>query len=443
MRKSFLAGSAALAALSAMDINSLNDDAAFRRVKNAGGGGDDEDEAKALAKSISELGRDLKARDEAMTEAIGKAEAEAKAAGKLSEETQAKLKDFVEKSAEMLGRLTELEQKAARSTSGGGMGGGSIKSLGEQFAESDDVVTFLKSGQAAKGRAGMRVKAITSATADANGSAGALLEPLRIPGIIAPPDRELRVRGLITPGRTSSSSIEYVQETGFTNNAAMVAETAQKPESTMKFAEETTPVRTMAHWVHASKQILDDVPQLVSYIDARLRYGLALVEDAQLLLGDGTGQNLLGIIPQATAFDESRRKAGDTKIDTLRRAMTQARLAQYPVSGFVMHPNDWEDIELTKTDDGAYLFANPQGLAGPTLWGRPVVETDAMPEGEFLTGAFRLGAQVFDREDANVEISTEDRDNFIKNMITIRAEERLALAVYRPEAFITGEFDAG
>ncbi len=231
-----------------------------------------------------------------------------------------------------------------------------------------------------------------------------------------------------------------MQETGFTNLAAIVSETVQKPESDLDFELKTTPVVTIAHWVQASKQILDDAPMLASYIDGRLRYGLMYVEELQLLKGSGTGGNLDGIHTQATAFVPAFAVVMQQHIDELRLALLQAELAEYPATGIVTNPINWARIELTKTSDGQYLFANPTQMSGPNLWGKPVVATQAMDEDEFLVGAFRLGAQLFDREDANVLISTEDRDNFIKNLVTIRAEERLGLAVYRPEAFIKGIF---
>lgn len=284
------------------------------------------------------------------------------------------------------------------------------------------------------------MKAITSLTSGA-GAAGDLIVPQRQPGIVRQPDRQMTIRDLLTVGRTTSNSIEFVQETGFTNAAAPVAEGATKPESSLEFNLQSTPVRTIAHWIQASKQILQDVPALQSYIDTRMRFGLMIVEEDQILSGDGTGQNLLGLIPQATPFDTGRVRPGDTRIDIVRRAMTQVRLAEYRADAIVLHPSDWEEIELTKTDEGAYVWANPRGLLGPTLWGLPVIDTTAVEEGEFLVGNFQMAAMLWDREDAVVDISTEDRDNFIKNMVTIRAEERLALEVSRPEALIYGDFE--
>jgi HK97 family phage major capsid protein len=277
----------------------------------------------------------------------------------------------------------------------------------------------------------------------AAGSAGDLIVPDRLPGIIVPGQRRLTVRDLLTPGRTASTSVQYVKETGFTNAAATVAETtgALKPQSDIKFDIATTSVTTIAHWVLATRQILDDAPMLQSYIDGRLRYGLALVEENQLLNGGGTGTDLHGIYTQASAFAAPITiPATVTKIDVLRLAMLQAALAELPTTGAVMHPTDWASIELLKETTGAYLIGNPQGTLSPTLWGMPIVTTQAIAQDKFLTGAFRLGAQIFDRWDARVEISTEDDQNFRKNLVTILAEERLGLAVYRPEAFIKGDF---
>src|SRR5690606_16006781 len=178
-------------------------------------------------------------------------------------------------------------------------------------------------------------------------------------------------------------------------------------------------------------------------IDQRLIYGLAYYEENQLLNGDGTGQNLHGILPQATAFAVPAGTVTPTPmtaIDTLRIAMLQAALAEYPATGHVLNPIDWAGIELTKDSEGRYIIGNPQGTAQPTMWGLPVVSTQAMTAGSFLTGAFKLGAQIFDRWDARVEVGYVN-DDFIRNLVTILAEERLALAVYRPEAFVTGSIN--
>ena len=333
-------------------------------------------------------------------------------------------------------RLDDMEQKQARR---GNDEPEQQKSLGRQLYDSDQFKSFVENPRAG-GRATLQVKAdLTSATTEAPGSAGALTTAQRQPGIIAPPNQVLRIRDLIAPGRTDSNSIEYVRETGFTNNAAaQSAEGALKAQSDLQFDDETVPVRTLAHFIKASRQILDDASQLESYIGQRLLYGLKLVEDRQLLNGDGLTGNLKGIIPQATAFADPATLATYTIMDQLRLAMLQAVLAEYPASGHVLNPIDWTKIELTKDNDGRYIIGQPQGTASPTLWGLPVVTTQAMGAGKFLTGAFDMAAQVFDRQQSSVAVATQNEDDFVKNKVTILCEERLALAVYRPEAFITG-----
>lgn len=268
-----------------------------------------------------------------------------------------------------------------------------------------------------------------------------VIEPHRLPGIDQMPKQRLFIRDLISPGRTKSNLIFWIQQTGFTNAAAAVLENVLKPESGIEFAEKTTPVRTIAHTFNASKQILDDMTQLASLVDDEMRYGLKQVEETEILFGDGTGAHLEGIIPQASIFDANFDVPSQSGIDDLRLAMLQAQLARLPATGHVLHFIDWARIELTKDELGRYILANPSQLSVPTLWGLPIVQTETPAFiGKFLTGAFRMGAQLFDREEANVVISTENRDNFEKNMITIRCEERLALAVKRPEAFIYGSF---
>lgn len=338
-------------------------------------------------------------------------------------------------------RLDDFEQKMART----GGGDEQALSVGQQFVGSDEFKAL--GGSMSKGRTlTVEMKAITSLSTNADGSAGALTRAERVAGMMTSlPNRQLRVRDLIAPGTTSASSIEYPQETGFTNNAGMTAEGTLKPESSLKYGLKNAPVRKIAHWMRASNEILADAPALQSMIDERLRYGLAFKEDGQLLNGDGTNQNLLGINAVASAYVKPTGAvvAGETPIDRLRLGMLQVTLAEYPSTGFVLNPIDWTNIELVKDAAGGYILANPAGLTGPTLWGLPVVETQTQAVGKFTTGAWRMAAQIFDRQQAAVTVSSEDRDNFVNNLVTILAEERLALTIYRPEAFVFGNVNPG
>ncbi|MEH2476240.1 HK97 family phage major capsid protein [Nitrobacteraceae bacterium AZCC 2161] len=395
-----------------------------------------------MDKEMQELLAKLTARDDELKALVEKANGEARAAGVVASETKAAIEKMIEGNTAIHARLLEIEQKQAR------RGGGDFdlrQSTGQSFTESD---TFKKMAADMRGTARMTFKSVTMNAAVTNvtsattgtGGAGAGIAPDRLTGIITPPNRRMTVRDLLLPGRTGSNLIQFVQETGFQNMAAMVAEGSSKPQSDLSLDLVDTPVRTLAHWIKASNQVLSDIPLLQSYIDGRLRYGLQYVEEMQLLAADGTGQNLLGLIPQATAFDTALLKADDQQVDVLRRAILQVRIAEYAASGIVLNPHDWADIETLKDANGRYLFGNPGTNLQPTMWGLPVVDTNAMPSGQFMVGAFNMAAQVFDREDANVQVSTEDADNFTKNLVTIRAEERLALAVFRPQSFVYGGF---
>lgn len=342
------------------------------------------------------------------------------------------------KHAEALERIKEIEQKQDRGT--GDRDVEQFKSMGQRVVEAESF-----KGMDSAARKTMRVSMerkdllnVTGTVGTGASPANSLAGSTRVPGIVAPPTRTMSIRDLLMPGTTGASNIEYVVETGFTNNAGMQVEGAAKGKSNITFDLKSAPVRTIAHYFKASRQLLDDAAGLASYIDGRATYGLQLKEEQQFLTGDGTGANILGILPQATAFNPAFVLSGATPIDRLRLAILQVVLAEYPATGFVLNPIDWTKIELTKDNEGRYIIAQPRASEVPRLWGLPVAETQAMASGTFLTGAFNMGAQVFDRMEIEVLLSTENEDDFIKNMVTVRCESRVALAVYRPQAFITG-----
>ncbi len=472
MRRSIFSGSAVAAMMAAGAVMSPAERQAGRflrapdghgiRTKDAGGqsgggGRDPEAIAADLAKQIADATGEAKAVAE-------KAVSDVKQFGELSESAKETADQALAKMNGLAEQLKEFEQVVDRLKTAG-YSGDEIKSLGAQFVDSDSFKKLASdeaSGQ--RGRATLEVKGavpdietkatITLATANAAGSAGAAVAPTRLPGILQIPQRRLTVRDLISPGQMSGNALQYVRQTGFTNNAGMVAEAARKPQSDLKLELVDTTAKVIAHFMKASRQVLDDAPQLRSLIDSHLLYGLGFREEAQILYGDGTGQNLLGIIPQASDYDNAREAAVKaardpdgagalvgkvTAIDRIRLAMLQSVLAEFPSTGIVLNPIDWAIIELIQDGMGRYVIGQPQGSADMRLWRLPVVETPAITAGTFLTGAFRLGAQLFDRWMARVQLATENEDDFVNNLVTILAEERIALAVYRPEAFITGD----
>lgn len=390
-------------------------------------------EQRTAAELAAEVKRDFETKHDKVKEIAEKALAEAQKGVPMAETAKQLADQAMTSMNEAKARLDEVEQKLA---SRGEQGQGE-RTAGERFVEDEGFKSFA--GQTRpRGRHIVEVKDISSLTTDAAGSVGTMVQPQRVSGTELP-QRRMTIRALLAQGNTNSNSIEYDKEKGFTNNAAPVAEGALKPQSEIQYEEATAPVRTIAHWMRASVQILADAPGLRSIIDNRLRYGLSYVEEAQLLNGSGSGQNLEGLVTAATAFAAPGGLVAGQMIDTIRLGMLQVALAEYPPNGVVLNPIDWAYIEMLKDGEGRYLIGNPQGTLSPSLWGLPVVPTQAMGVDKFLVGAFDLAAQIFDRQDATVEVSTEDQDNFVKNKVTIRAEERLALAIYREEALVYGD----
>lgn len=378
---------------------------------------------------LAQLAREFKSAHEEVKGLGGELKAKMEAGEKVSTE----LKEQVDKTLTgfngLKAQIEEMEQKLAR---GAGDDSRREKSMGEQFVESKGFGEFRERG--AQGSVKVEVKAVTSA------NAGGLIRPLYETEPVSLPRRRFTIRDLLPVIPISTSSVDYPKQTTRTNAAAPVAETAAKQYSDYVWSNATAPVRTIAHLAKITRQAMDDAPRLISEIDAELRYGLGLVEEDQILNGDGTGQNLSGIVTQATAYSAPITITSPTSIDLLRLAMLQASLALWPADGIVLNEADWARIELQKTTDGAYLFANPQGTVESRMWGLPVVATPAIAADKFLVGAFKMGATLYDRMGIEVLISTENVDDFEKNLATMRAEERIALAVKRPGSFIYGDF---
>ncbi len=266
-------------------------------------------------------------------------------------------------------------------------------------------------------------------------------------GLRQPVDAPLRLRDLLTSIEIQTDSVDFTYVKSFTNNAGMVAETAKKPQSELEFDNETIPTRVVAHWIKASKQALSDNTFLQGLIDNRLRRGLAEKVEQQILLGDGTGQNLSGLIANSTAFVGAyvAQVEKANKLDVIRLAMLQAVLAGYQPNAAVLNPVDSTLIGLTKDEAGGYLIQNPtNGVGNMTMWGLPVVDSAYMTAGNFLVGDLTQ-AELYNRWAASVAIGYEN-DDFTKNLVTILGEERLALGVYDAEALVRGDFsslDAG
>lgn len=360
---------------------------------------------------------------------------------------------FNETAADLGTRLGDLEKRFARMPDHDNDNVAAGQSLGEIVANSPELKGVSSSF---RGKAVVKIldenAAITSgnSTVGTGRSPGTSLVPAhRVADIVTPYDRQMTVRDLLSQGRTTSNAIEWPVETGYTNNAAPVAETTAKPYSDLTFDLKSAPVVTIAHLFKISRQMMDDVPAMAAYIERRGVYGLKRVEENQILNGSGTGQNLKGIVPQATAFAPTWSSQDELPLDRVLQAISQAEDADIPVTGIVLSKRDWRRILGAKDANGNYIAwnsMNPTGgpvrLVRPGLWDLDLVPSNAITAGKMLVGAFKDGAQIFDRLDVEVLISTENADDFEKNMATVRIEERLALATYRPEAFIYGDLYA-
>lgn len=293
-------------------------------------------------------------------------------------------------------------------------------------------------------------KSISTAAA----SAGTLADSLRLPGVVTQPEPALVVQAMIATRTIENRQVDYVRELVFTDLTATVAETTDdtslvnKPKGDLTFELITDTMNTIAQWIPASRQSLrySTRVDLLNYIDGRLRDRVLLELERQVLTGDGTGSNFDGIIPNATAYNRGFGQiqgADPTEVDTLRRAITQLQLANYFPTGIILHPSDWEEIDLNKDTQLRYILAgSPQGVNSRTLWGVPVMVSNEMVSTEFLIGDFRATTlELMIGNALMVRISESHGDFFISNMIAILAEMDGLLAFYRPEAVINGELE--
>lgn len=394
----------------------------------------------AEIKALAETQSTLLASQRELKSWMEKANGELAASKTVETETKAAMEKLAAKAGELTDKCLELERKLTAGAEEGRKA--AEESFGEQFVKSDAFQAM------AQGRSKFARMEFKTAIVNATGQNQPLVPSQRVPGIVANPNRVLTIRDVLPVGRTTSNLVEFTRENVFTNNAGAqyaspARENVTKPESGITFTLASAAVVTLAHFIPVSRQVLDDAPQLQSYVNGRLTYGLKLEEEDQLLNGAGTSGNLSGILASGNNVAYNRAVTGDTKVDTLRRAITQAALSEYTSDTIVINPEDWEAIELLKDTTGEYVFHGDMGpidMIGPRIWGKRVVATNSIAEGTFLVGAMTMGAQIWDRMDAAVQISYEDGDNFKKNMATLLAEERLALTVYRPAAFIKGTF---
>jgi len=396
-------------------------------------------------KTASAEAKEAREQHAAEIKANGEAVTETKAALAKAEEKQAELSALFEK---MDGIVADIQAEHKRKLAGNP---DNAKTLGALLVEKANGAM----GDSLIGKS-FQVKDIVGTT----GSAGALVRPDRDPTVYRTIGgmRQLRIADLIPSIPTQSSSVEVMRLADAGNPAAPQGtvlgvgkgELAGKAKTTLEWELVTVNIPTIAVHTIASRQVLSDAPMLQSMIDGELTYKLQLQSDAQLLTGDGTGQNLRGLLNDAAVNNVGEIANGTSSadlpsamIDHIRAAVTECQKSEYyNINGLVMNPVDWQTLETAKATDGHYLLVAFAATSSetPTVWRVPVIITNAMPEGQFLLGDWRLGAQLYVREGVSIRVSEHHKELFTENGVAILAETRYGLGISRPKAFCKGSF---
>ena len=358
-----------------------------------------------------------------------KADSEIANIGKVSADTKAAIDNIGVEQRVLADRLLAIEQRAPAQPE--------IKkdeSWGEQFIKSARYADFA-GGQMNK----LRVEIKNTLT-----GSDATVAPDRKPGIVGGAFVPFSMESLLPSTSTSSNAIEFTKEASFTNSAAEAAEAAQKAESALTWSLVNMPVSTVAHWIKISKQLASDAPALAAYVNTRMRYGVNQKVDVQLVVGDGTAPNISGTYDTGnfTAHGYANAALGATlkKLVLFRKIIADLYSAGFPPDAIVLNPADWAaiEIELFTTAAGQTLY-NVNSAGQAYLFGLPVIQALGMAADTFQIGRFSEAYMLYNREGVVVEMSDSDSDNFTKNLITLRAERRLALATEKPAAVRGGD----
>ncbi len=331
------------------------------------------------------------------------------------------------------------------------------QSVGEAYVASDEYRALIASGALKSDRAAFKSSPFQAATTDVihstptTGPGSALVTPQYLPGILGLPQRPLTVRELFGQGTTTSDVVSYAQQTAFESGAATVAQATSasdgaKPQSSIAWERQTSPVETIATWMAVTRQQLADAGQVRALIDNQLRLMLALEEEDQLLNGNGTSPNLSGIYDQTDIQDlDLGGLGGAGNLDGLRtaRRLVRTGLSRLTADAVVLNPIDSEQFDLLKDDVGQYRGGNPIGnfTFDQPIWGLRRVESEAIQQGKALVGAFRAGATVLERQGITILTADQHADFFVRNLVVILAEERLGFPIFFPTAFVDVDLD--
>lgn len=364
---------------------------------------------------------------------------------------EAQYAEMQEKQVKLSKQILDLQQKGLKLELPKGK---TVKSLGEQVLEHEAFKNYLQ-GRATKCR--FEISEFKAENEDSSAQTpsttptvenpmltptGGVLPTYRRPGIVPIMQRPLSIEGLFPSSPISGNSFEYVQETGFINGAKVVAEGAQKPFSSIKFGVKTGKVHTVPHLAKVSKQMLEDAPALISYLNNRMTYGVDLAVEDMLISGKGGETELSGIFTEGnyTPVGATKGDLGSAPnlYDLILFAKSKIQQAYFRPNMILLNPADWVKMLFVKNSSGDYYLNGPVNVASNTLWGLPVMDSQAIPEGKFMVVDTTQAATVWHRTGLVIEMFEQDSDNVQKNLVTIRAERRLGFSIERPEALVGG-----
>ena len=353
---------------------------------------------------------------------------------KVDTEVKSEVKQLAEDYSKINAEITSLGQKLADGVKA--KEESVIVTAGEEFVKSEQFKSFLSANSR---NAIIRMEVKNTVTSGSTTSF-----PTQRPGIIAGNFAPVTIRQVLPSIGVTSNMVNSLREASWTNDAAPVAQGAAKAESDVTFEQYNVAIETVAHWIKVSNQLLADAPAVAAYINTRLRDGLAQKVDSQLLNGDGTSPNLSGLTDTGN-FTAYTAVSGDLLTDAINRAKYQLWAIGRAPDTVIVNPADWGAMERTRETytggKGEYLYGMPGISASVNPFGVQVVMSNNMAAGKFLIGQLNGSAIAYDRQGSTVEMGYIN-DDFTKNLVTIRAEERLGLGVDVPAGILYGNFTA-
>jgi len=372
-----------------------------------------------------------------LTAMAAKADGEMATIGRVSQETKTAIEAIGVEQRTLAERLLAVEQKGSAQQDQQPVD----KSLGAQFVEGTQYKSILGAGAATQfGRVSMEVKnTVTNAIANTYSE--------RRPGLVEGAFRVFTIEDLLTSIPTSANAIDWVRENVFTNNAAEVAEGLALPQTNITFANATMPVQNVGHFIKITRQLSMDNAAMAAFINRRMVYGVNLRAETQIIGGNGANPNLSGLTNAGnftahgyTAASLTAAQLSPTnRFDLIGKMIGDCALADYPADVVIVNTGDWWSMRLAKDAQGRYLLGDPALPGVPTLFGRPVVASNAMLVGKVWVGSLAQAATLHNREGIVVDMSDSDENNFQLGLVTIRAMRRLALTVEKPIAARYGD----